>query len=177
MQWCLPHSQSFGHNSACAVKSDTHIHRRACTLTSIYLTLAGSVTHSRHSVINVLQPVGSFDLSHCVHPPQAPGSPPPFDLLLPAWSMFEREREKKKFSYPVTSLQALSREWGWAHHATWGPAAWCSTPLLFQLSGYSPKPKGVFNGGLGITGLTVNSSKVKGLGRCPKPCMLRTPLA
>ncbi|TNN74963.1 hypothetical protein EYF80_014708 [Liparis tanakae] len=32
-------------------------------------------------------------------------------------------------------------------------------PLLFQLSGYSPKPKGVFNGGLGITGPTVNSSE------------------
>jgi len=47
-------------------------------------------------------------------------------------------------------------------------------PLLFQLSGYSPKPKGVFNGGLGITGPTVNSSEVKGLGRCPlsPPCRI-----
>ena len=65
----------------------------------------------------------------------------------------EREREKegikKKYSHPMTSLQALSREWGWAHHATWGSTAWCSPPLLFQLSGYSPKPKGVFNGALG----------------------------
>lgn len=49
----------------------------------------------------------------------------------------------------MTSLRALSREWGWTHHATWGSAAWCSPPLLFQLSGYSLKPKGVFNGALG----------------------------
>lgn len=48
-------------------------------------------------------------------------------------------------------------------------AAWCFPPVLFQLSCYSLKPEGVFNGGLGITGLTFNSSGVKGPGHCPEP--------
>lgn len=48
--------------------------------------------------------------------------------------------------------------------------------MLFQLSCYSPKPEGVFNRGLGITGLTFNSSGVKGPGHCPEPSMLRTTL-
>lgn len=65
----------------------------------------------------------------------------------------------------MTSVQALGREWGR------GSSMCCFPAVLFQLSGYSPKLKGVFNGGCGITGLTVNSSEVKGLGRCPKPSM------
>ncbi len=191
MQRCLPQQEScFGHNPACAVKPVTHTysihihtHTHACTLAytcahsniphfcwSLFtfkafsdkclatrgalLTLATASTHHR--------PKGAhLSLTSCLA-----------DLCL---REREREKERKKFSYPVTSLQARSREWGWARHATWGSAAWRFSPLLFQLSGYSPKPKGVFNGGFGITGLTVNSSKVKGLGHCPKPSMLHTP--
>lgn len=48
-------------------------------------------------------------------------------------------------------------------------------PVLFQLSCYSPKPEGVFNRGLGITGLTFNSSGVKGPGHCHES-MLHTTL-
>lgn len=83
-----------------------------------------------------------------------------------------RGKKKKKVLLPcdLSPGQAGSRvEPTTPHEAALHGA---STPLLFQLSGYSPKPKGVFNRGLGITGLTVNSSKVKGLGCCPKPCML-----
>lgn len=37
-------------------------------------------------------------------------------------------------------------------------------------------PRGSLTGGLGITGLTVNSSGVKGPGHCPEPPMLHTTL-
>lgn len=75
----------------------------------MYLTLASWASLQRHLAINVLQPGGSFDLSHCVHPPQAPGSPPPSDLLLPAWSMFERKRREEGKS--SLTLWPLSRPW------------------------------------------------------------------
>lgn len=103
-------------------------------------------------------------------------------LWPPAWLIYvwvsqrEKEEEKKKAKrcVPLRPEQGVGLS---PYPAAWGSAAWCFPPLLFQLSGYSAKPKGVFNRGLGITSLTVNSSKVKGLGRCPKPRMLRAPPA
>lgn len=156
----------------------------ALTLTCIHTSHPLVPSHmQRHSVINVLQPGGCFDLSHCVHVRQAPGIPP-FSDLLPGWSDREQERYSGKESEKKRVLLHCDLSPGPAQGAGLSPlhhmglsAAWCVPPVLFQLSGYSPKPKGVFNLGLGITGLTVNSSRVKGLGRCPKPSMFHAPLA
>lgn len=85
-------------------------------------------------------------------------------------------RVEKKASYPVTSVQAQRREW-WVEPSTpWGSTAWHISLLLFQLFGYSPKPKGVFHRGPRITGLNVNSSEVKGLGRWLKLSITHPPL-
>lgn len=104
-------------------------------------------------------------------------SPLPSDVL-PASTMLLRGGwgGGKEFAQIVTSVQAQGWEWAWAHHVTKVSAAWCFPPVLFLLSCYSLKPEGVFNGGLGITGLTFNSFGVKGPGRCPEPSMLHTTL-
>lgn len=102
----------------CASQTHTLLHKQSDIPHSRW-SLYTSVASSDKSRANQ---GGSLDLSHSVHPPQTLGSPPPSDLL-PGSSMFaresEREREsageKKKFCHLLTSVQALSREWGQYH--------------------------------------------------------------
>lgn len=158
-----------------------------CVLTDRPPSLACSVTHSRHPVINVLKQGGGeggalLTLATVSTQRRPQGVRLPLTSRCPADACLrERGGGGKEFSCPVTSLRALSAGVGVGGV---GPTTPHEAPLrgAFVLC-YSNSlvtvlnPRGSLTGGLGITGLTVNSSGVKGLGRCPKPCVSHAPLA
>ena len=125
---------------------------------------------------------GASDLSHCIHPPQAPGSPPPSDLL-PGWSIFERERGREKEREKKVLLPCdLSPDPGQRlrssppYHIM---ALLCGAVLLCYSSSLVTvlHPWGSLTGAWGSQAWLLTAPRWKGLGRCPKPSMLHTPLA
>lgn len=113
----------------------------------------------------------------CVHSSQSVASSPPPSDVLPAPAMLLRELGGAKNSldsWPLSRPRTGSQP-----ELTMSP----DSPLhgAFLLCYFNSlvtvlNPRGCLTGGLGITGLTVNSSGVKGPGHCPEPPMLLTTL-